>query len=55
MADEVAGGAVVEASRAVFDLSLQTGAGFSVAIKIDNVWLAAGVATGLLSLVQEKW
>ena len=51
MADEVAGGAV-EASKAVFDLSLQTGlfGGSSVAIKIDNAWLAAGMASGLLSL-----
>ena len=48
MADEVAG-RVVEASRAALDLSLQSG-GFSVTIKIDNVWLAAGVASGLLSL-----
>ena len=49
MADEVTGGAVGEASRGIIDLLFQT-EGFSVGIKIDNVWLAAGVATGLLSL-----
>lgn len=49
MADEVLGGAV-ESSKAAFDLSLQTGlyGGWSVAIKIDSAWLAAGL--GLMSL-----
>ena len=51
MADEAAG-TVVEASKAVFDLSLQTGAfgGFTVGIKIDNAWLAGALAIGGLSL-----
>ena len=52
MADQVAGGAV-EASKAVFDLSLQAGryfGGLSASLKINNPWLAAGVVTGILSL-----
>ena len=49
MAGELTQAAVEAGGKAVMDLSL-SGAGFSVSLKIDNVWLAGAVSIGALSL-----
>lgn len=49
MAAEISKAAAEAAAKAAMDLSL-SGAGFSVSLKIDNVWLAGAVSIGALSL-----
>ncbi len=49
MAGEITKAAVEAGTKAVMDLSV-SGAGFSVSLKIDNVWLAGAVSIGALSL-----
>ena len=49
MAGEISQAAVEAGAKTVMDLSL-SGAGFSVSLKIDNVWLAGAVSIGALSL-----
>jgi len=49
MAGEITKAAAEAGAKAAMDLSL-SGAGFSVSLKIDNVWLAGAVSIGALSL-----
>lgn len=49
MAGEITKAAAEAGAKAAMDLSL-SGAGFSVSLKIDNVWLAGAVSIGTLSL-----
>lgn len=49
MAAEISKAAAEAGAKAAMDLSL-SGAGFSVSLKIDNVWLAGAVSIGALSL-----
>ena len=49
MTGEITKAAVEAGTKAAMDLSL-SGTGFSVSLKIDNVWLAGAVSIGALSL-----
>lgn len=49
MAGEITKATAEAGAKAAMDLSL-SGAGFSVSLKIDNVWLAGAVSIGALSL-----